>query len=46
MLYNIIKRMIERKNTDGLMEKIDVFYAVGRLTKREYTQLTEMLNNK
>ena len=46
MLYNIIKRMIERKNTDGLMEKIDVFYVVGRLTKREYTQLTEMLNNK
>lgn len=46
MLYNIIKRMIERENTDGLMEKLDVFYLGSRITKEEYTQLTAMLNKK
>ena len=45
MLYRTLKRMIERKNTDGLSEKIDVFYAYGKLTKEEYAELTEMLNN-
>lgn len=45
MLYNIILRMIERGNTDGLAEKIDVLYVGNRLTKEEYTRLAEMLNN-
>ena len=45
MLYNIISRMIERKNIAGLAEKIDVLYIGNRLTKEEYTQLMEMLNN-
>ena len=46
MLYDIIKRMIEHKNTDGLLEKIDILYSVGnKLTKEEYIELTEMLKN-
>ena len=45
MLYNIILRMIEHKNTAGLAEKIDVLYVGNRLTKEEYIKLTEMLNN-
>lgn len=45
MLYTIIKKMIERKNTDGLSEKIDVFYACNKLTKDEYIELIEMLKN-
>lgn len=45
MLFNIIKRMIERKNTEGLITKIDVFFAYGKLTKEEYTELIKMLNN-
>lgn len=45
MLFNIITRMIERKNTNGLVEKIDVFYLNNKLTKEEYTELIEMLKN-
>ena len=45
MLYNILVRMIERKNTEGLDVKIDVFYAYNKLTKEEYDKLIEMLSN-
>ena len=45
MLYNVIARMIERKNTDGLAIKIDVFYAYNQLTKVEYDKLMKMLND-
>lgn len=43
MLYRTIKRMIERGNTDGLAEKIDIFFAAGKLTEAEYTELVAML---
>ena len=43
MLYRVLKRMIERGQTDGLAEKIDIFYAAGKLTEAEYTELTGML---
>ncbi|HHW90923.1 MAG TPA: hypothetical protein GX745_08495 [Clostridiales bacterium] len=43
MLYNVIKRMIERGQTDGLRTKIDVFFAVGSLTETEYNELLAML---
>ena len=45
MLYNILTRMIERKNTNGLEVKIDVFYAYNKITKEEYDKLIKMLNN-
>lgn len=43
MLYRMCKRLIELGRTDGLEEKIDVFYAAGKLTDDEYTELIEML---
>ena len=45
-LYNTCKRMIERGKTAGLAEKIDVFYALGRITEAEYKELTELLDAK
>ena len=44
MLYRTLKRMIERGQTDGLEEKIDVFYAAGKLTEEEYNELIAMLH--
>ena len=43
MLYRTLKRMIERGQTGGLSEKIDIFFAAGKLTQAEYTELTAML---
>lgn len=45
MLYRTIKRMIERGNTDGLAEKIDIFFAAGKLSEAEYTELVAMLQD-
>ena len=36
MLYRILLRLIERGLTDGLEEKIDIFYAAGKVTEAEY----------
>lgn len=44
MLYRTLKRMIERKQTEGIEEKIDVFYAAGKLTQTEYAALMGMLH--
>ncbi len=44
MLVSILKRLIEKGQTDGLAEKIDVFYAVDKISKEEYDELTELLN--
>lgn len=43
MLYRVIKALIESGQTEGLEEKIDVFYALGKLTETEYTELIGML---
>ena len=43
MLYRTLKRMIERGQTEGLEAKIDIFFAAGKLTEEEYTQLMSML---
>ena len=43
MLYQILERMIVRGTTVGLQDKLDVFYAVGRLTETEYQTLTETM---
>lgn len=44
MLYRVLKRLIETGQTDGLSEKIDVFYAAGKLTETEYTELAGLLS--
>lgn len=43
MLYRALKRMIERGQTAGMEEKLDIFYAADKLTEAEYTELTSML---
>lgn len=45
MLYRVLKRMIERGQIDGMAEKLDVFYATGKITEAQYTELTKMLEN-
>lgn len=42
-LYRVCKRMIERGNTEGMGEKLDVFYAAGKLSTEQYNELTAML---
>lgn len=46
MLYRTLKRMIERGQITGLADKLDIFFATGRITEEEYTELTGMLKEK
>lgn len=46
MLYRTLKRMIERGQTDGLEEKIDIFFAANKLTGSKYEELVAMLKAK
>ena len=43
MLYRTLKRMIERGNTVGMAEKLDIFFAADKLTEAEYQELTAVL---
>ena len=43
MLYRTLKRMIERGNTVGMAEKLDIFFAADKLTADEYQELIAML---
>jgi hypothetical protein len=45
MLYRTLKRMIEKGNTDGMSEKLDIFFAADKITQEEYAELTSMLTN-
>lgn len=45
MLYRTLKRMIERGQTDGMEEKLDLFYALGKITEAQYTELRNLLLN-
>ncbi len=45
-MYNSMKRLISRKfykTADEAQNKLDVFFAVGRLTDEQYTELTELV---
>ncbi len=44
MLYQVLKRIAERGKMEGLHEKLDVFFAMNRLTQAEYDELCRMLN--
>lgn len=46
MLYRICKRMIQRGKTAGLAEKLDIFFAAGKLTADKYAELTALLAEK
>ena len=43
MLYRTLKRMIERGQTAGMTEKLDIFFAADKLSEAEYTELYAML---
>ena len=43
MLYRTLKRMIERGQTDGMEEKLDIFFAANKISESEYTELIAML---
>lgn len=43
MLYQVLVRMIQRGQTVGLSEKVDVFFAAGKLTEEQYTELSGLL---
>lgn len=45
MLYNVLKRMIDRGQTEDLRHKIDVFYAADSLTEEQYEELTGMMES-
>lgn len=44
MLYRTLKRMIERGQTDGMTEKLDIFFAANKISETEYLELTAMLS--
>ena len=41
--YHLCVLLIQRGKTEGLQDKLDVFYALGRLDEEEYKALTEKL---
>lgn len=43
MTYKLCKRLIEAGRTDNMQDKLDVFFAVGRITDEQYLELTGML---
>ena len=43
MLYRTLRRMIEWGRTEGMTEKLDVFFAADRLTEAQYQELSGML---
>ena len=43
MLYRTLKRLMERGQTQGLGEKLDVFFAADKLTREDYEELTGLL---
>lgn len=43
MLYRTLKRLIALGRTDGISEKIDIFYAAGKLSDEEYEELNRVV---
>ncbi len=43
MLYRTLERLISLGFTDGLAEKIDIFFAAGKISEGEYQSLVLML---
>lgn len=43
MLFRTLKRMIERGQTEGMAEKLDIFLKANKITEAEYAELTAML---
>ena len=39
ILFRTIARMIERGDVEGIENKIDIFYAAGKLSDEDYAEL-------
>ncbi|MCU6756445.1 Uncharacterised protein [uncultured Eubacterium sp.] len=46
MLYRMLKRLIELGKIEGLEERIDVFFAAGKITEDQYNELMESLRGR
>lgn len=47
MLYRTLVKLKERKGlTDDLKNKIDIFFATGRITEEQYNNLMDIDNEK
>ena len=48
MIYTLLKRMITTGNYEknDMQNKLDVFFAVNRITEEQYLELTELINPK
>ncbi len=44
--YQLCLLLIERSRTEGLQTKLDLFYALDRITEAQYTELTSMLSGQ
>ena len=45
-MYNTMKKLVQKKfykTAGAAQDKIDVFFAVGRLTDEEYTELSALI---
>ncbi len=46
-MYNAMKKLISRMfyaTIQEAQEKLDIFYAMGRLTSAQYTELSNLVN--
>jgi hypothetical protein len=43
MLYRTLIALVKKGATEGLEEKIDIFFAAGKLTDEEYANLISAL---
>lgn len=41
--YTLVMKLIRIGKTLGLADKVDVYYAAGRLTDEEYAEIMEIL---
>ena len=48
MIYRLLKRMITTGNyeKEDTQNKLDIFFAVNRITEEQYLELTELINSK
>lgn len=44
MAYTLCKKLIALGRTVGLADKLDVYFAAGRLTAEQYKELVGLLN--
>lgn len=47
-MYNIMKKLINKRfyaTKEEAQQKCDVFYAVGRITDEQYTELTALIES-